>query len=218
MGDKKLGVYWGNDSLYFLECAGTEPVQPFSIPFTGQNTRKQPGDTYAPDGTQMSNNIQEYCSRHRISSMPVYLGLPTKEIIFRSFIIPWMQSNEIKGVVDFESSKYIPFAIEDLVYSYHPIIITQDGVKRIRIIFVAIKKEVLTAYIATFEQAGLTMEFIEPATMSLIRGLTFHNFLPQEQTAAIITKEGMGGKIIIIDKGIPQFVREFYLKSAGGSD
>ncbi|OGW98374.1 MAG: hypothetical protein A2Z81_07940 [Omnitrophica WOR_2 bacterium GWA2_45_18] len=135
-----------------------------------------------------------------------------KDIIFRSFIIPWMQANEVRGVVEFEVSKYIPFSIEELSYSFHSLTTTENNVKRLRIIFVAIKKNTLDKYINAFEQRGLQIDVIEPAALSLIRVLSIKKLIPIDQTIAIIEKNESSGKIIIVDQEIPQFSREFQIK------
>jgi len=124
-----------------------------------------------------------------------------------------MQQHEVKNVVQFEISKYIPFSLEDLSFSFHPITITENGKRIIRIIFVAIKSDTLTNYVRVLRSASLHVNIVEPATSSLIRALSFKNLIPKNQTVALVEKEGVG-RITIIDNNIPQFVREFDLSTA----
>ncbi|MCK4882043.1 MAG: pilus assembly protein PilM, partial [Candidatus Omnitrophica bacterium] len=149
----------------------------------------------------------------------VNLSLPAKDIIFRSFVIPWMEEHEIKSVVEFEASKYIPFSLEKLSFSFHPISFIENGTKRLRIIFVAITSDTLTSYMKILEGASLNITLIEPAPSSLIRALSLKlkSVIPKDKTIAFIEKEDVG-RITIVDEDIPQFVREFHLSTISTND
>ena len=128
-----------------------------------------------------------------------------------------MQPNEVKGVVDFEASKYVPFALDDLSYSFYPMTVTEGKLRRIRIIFVAIKKAVLESYKQILEQAALRVYVVEPATLSLIRIMDAKELLPKEETVALIEMGDEMGNIIVVDNHMPQFVREFQLCVPGAT-
>ena len=163
--------------------------------------------------TSFITAIQDAFRKNHVSSNYINLSLPTKDIIFRSFVIPWMQASEVKGVVDFEAAKYIPFALNELTYAFHHMTITEeDKTKRLRIIFAAIKKDTLATYTNVLKQAGIDIAVMEPAPLSLIRVLTLKQLIPLDKTVAIVEKRDQVGKIIIVNQGIPQFVREFPIK------
>jgi len=50
----------------------------------------------------------------------------------------------------------------------------------------------------------------------MVRALTLKNLLPQDKIIAIIQKEETSGKIYVVEKGIPLFVREFQLRIPSG--
>ena len=214
MADKKdIGVFWDVQNLRFVETLGTAPTQTFSIPYTpAQGGMAQSGGAFVPAEMQLISNIQSAFQERDIGISSIKLSLPPKDIIFRSFVIPWMHPNEIKGVVEFEASKYIPFALEELSFSYHSIQYTHDNTRRIRIIFVAIKKDTLETYSQIFEEANLFVERVEPAPLSIIRVLLFKQIITVEDTFALIEHGEQTGKIVIVDKAVPQFVREFQLR------
>jgi Tfp pilus assembly protein PilN len=125
--------------------------------------------------------------------------------------VPWMQSKEIKSVVEFEATKYIPFSLKELAYSYHAMNITVDGSRRLRIIFIAIKKETLKKYTKLLEESALKIKQIEPSPISLVRTLVKKQLLAENEIIAIIEKMEKSGKIIIVQENTPLFVREFQL-------
>jgi len=210
---KQLGIFWGNDALYFTETEATNPKKLFHISFREENKATIKDGPLSPGGMELIADIQNTLRKEKVTTSTAHLSLPTKDIIFRSFTIPWMQQHEIKSVVEFEVSKYIPFSLEELSFSFHPITITENNTKRLHIIFVAIKNDVLENYTKILEDAALSVNIIEPAASSLIRILSLKGLIPKDQTVALIEKEDVG-RIIVVDGDIPQFVREFHLSTA----
>lgn len=206
---KQLGIFWDNDLLYFAESSSAGSIiKSFTIPFT--KIEENPLDKIHP----IANSIIDAFKDHDISETSVNLSLPTKDIIFRSFVIPWMQSTEIKEVVEFEASKYVPFAMNDLYYSFHSSTFSEEGVRRIRISLVAIKKLTLEKYTNILEEAYVEIDIIEPGPLSLLRVLVNKEFLKEKQSVAIVENSGFSsGKIVIANETIPHFVREFQLKT-----
>ncbi|MBF0384664.1 MAG: pilus assembly protein PilM [Candidatus Omnitrophica bacterium] len=219
----QLGLFWGEEKLNFVEVLSTSPVKAFSVK-TGdhsvQSSGVSSGGKFIPAGVSDEYNLSPIVSNsllhQNITSSSINLSLPAKDIIFRSFILPWMQQSEIKNVVEFEASKYVPFSLDELYYSYHAMTVSISGAKKIRIIFVAIKKETLDKFIKVLLSANLTIDSVEPSPMSMIRALTLKNLLPQDKIVAIIQKENNSGKIYVVEKGIPLFVREFQLRIPAG--
>ena len=207
--NKQLGLFWDENLLYFAESSSAaDIIKSFTVPYT--HLEKNPLDEIHP----IASTIIDVFKEQDISETTVNLSLPAKNIIFRSFVIPWMQTSEIKEVVEFEASKYVPFAMDDLYYSFHSSTFSEEGIRRIRISLVAIKKLTLEKYTNILEQAFVETDIIEPGPLSLLRVFFNKKFVEEKQTIAIVENSGFSsGKIIIANEGIPQFVREFQLKT-----
>lgn len=204
MAEKQsIGVYWDSKEIYFTNSKSFFA----SIPLP----KKKPTANEAPTSRPLTAQIQDLLSKYNIKKPLVNLSIPTEEIIFRSFVIPWMQPNEIENVVTFEASKYIPFPLEELTYSFHPVNISKDNIKRYRVIFVAIKKETVDEYINILKRAEIELQVVEPSAISLIRLLKFNNLMPENRPVALVEQNGLSGKILVIHQLIPHFVREFKL-------
>jgi len=208
---KQLGIFWGSQSFYFVEAEKNVPTKVFRTPFYLTKDIASSGHKESLEGMKLTENIQKAIRDNEILYSHVKLSLPTKNIIFRSFVIPWMQASEIAGVVEFEASKYIPFKMEDLFYQYHAVTITENRRKKIQILFVAIRKDVLDNYCSVFQHSGLQVDAIEPAPISLLRTLTLNKQMPKNQTVAIIETDKTAGRIIVVENDFPRFVREFQL-------
>lgn len=215
MADKKqFGAFWSGDKIYFVESVNVSPKKFFSLPVKSRAIPSSKENvSLGSESMDLTYSIQEALRQHNVSSMTINLALPTKDIIFRSFVIPWMQSAEVRAAVDFEASKYIPFALKDLYYAFHSIMFNDKGTRRLRIVFVAVRKDTLDGYSNILDQSGIPVSIVEPAALSLIRILNFKNLLPPNQTIAIIEKAEDVGRIVVVDQGIPYFIRDFQLKS-----
>lgn len=210
--NKQIGLYWGESRILCVDIISPESTRILSIPIRVNSQTFQEEKSTA-NLKLASQELQSFLKNNRINADEFNLALPTRDIIFRSFVIPWMPANEIKGVVDFEASKYIPFSLEELKYSYHALPTNEGNVKRLRIIFVAIRNDTLETYKQILDDAALSIKSIEPAQISLIRTLTANNVLNDEDVIAIVEQEIDSGKITIVHKKIPLFVREFHVRS-----
>ena len=68
-------------------------------------------DQDIPEGLKLTALIQKALQEHKITTKNINLALPAKDLIFRSFTIPWMQAHEVNNVVEFEAIKYIPIKL-----------------------------------------------------------------------------------------------------------
>ncbi len=207
MDKKQLGLYWGKEAFYFVEAARGQPETNVQVRFDtslGPETGQK-----IPESLRFSALIQKAVRDGQFASKKVNLAVAAKDLIYRSFVIPFMQPAEVKNVVDFEVTKYIPISLEDLVYTFHAVPFTENEQKNLRILFVAVRKNVLEKQINILQQAGLEVENIEPASVSLARLLQKNGQIPHNDCTAILEFEKDGGQIVIVEKDIVQFVREF---------
>ncbi len=212
---KQLGIFFGNNTLSVIEVERQKVLNAFDAPHSLFDQNQQLAGNL-PETIKLTAILQKALRDNHIEATNACLSLPTRDIILRSFSIPWMAASEIRGVVDFESRRYIPFKIDDLIYSFHSSLTAEKSKKRLRILFVAIKKDALEWYRNILDQAGLKTEFAEPSSFSLLRILMFNKKLQLRQKVAIIQAHAKGGTIVILDGGLPQFVRDFsFFTNAG---
>lgn len=213
---KQIGLYWGERSILCVEIIGENQNRILSIPVEFAPD-KIPPQQLAGAANKAGEVLKNFLANNRIQADDFNIALPSKDTIFRTFVIPWMPANEIKGAVDFEAGKYIPFSLEELRYSYHVVQQTEGSVKRLRIIFIAIRNDTLEMYKNILTAAALSIKSIEPAQISLIRTLAMNNAVGTDEVAAIVEQEEAGGKITIVHNRVPLFVREFQVRSPSGT-
>ena len=209
---KQVGLFWGETKILCVDIINEETTRILSIP-VGINSEHVHDENKAELIERAASELESFLKNNRVKADEFNLALPTRDIIFRSFVIPWMPTNEIKGVVDFEASKYIPFSLEELKYAYHAIPSTEGNVKRLRVVFVAIRNDTLNLFLEVLNKASINVKSIEPAQIALIRTLTAKNALPENDVVAIVEQASDSGKITIVHKKVPLFVRDFQIKA-----
>ena len=117
---KKLGVSWGGDGISLVEVHKDTPVASVQLPFSAVSPDFVADSKDLTGGLTLIDTLQKTVRNQNFSTAEVYLSLPSREVIVRWFVIPFIKSSDIQGVVSFEARKYIPFPLEDLVYTYYP--------------------------------------------------------------------------------------------------
>ncbi len=211
---KRLGVHFGNQIFSIVESENQTPAKYFSAPHSLFEPQPSAASKDVPEEIRITALIQKNLREQKILPGDASLAIPAKDIIFRSFVIPWVHASEVKNVVEFEARKYIPFKLEEVAYTFHPVTFNEKAIRKIRVLFVAARNDILYKYCNVLGQAGLKVTFIEPSSLSLVRVLIFKNKLPLDQKIAVVETNQKEGKITIVDHGMPQFIRDFKLSPA----
>ncbi|MFA5260329.1 MAG: pilus assembly protein PilM [Candidatus Omnitrophota bacterium] len=201
-----IGLYWGKNAFCLAEAGrGGTIIHSVFAPFN-EALSQQPSDI--PEGLLFTNVLQKAFSQAPFSQRQVILSIPTQDLIFRSFVVPWMAPNEMKGVVEFEVTKYVPIKVDELVYTFHSIPFEKDKLKSLRVIFVAIRKKTLEKYTEILQHTDIKIANIEPGAVSLFRLLKKQKVIPHDHASAVVLIESSSIHIIMIDNDVVQFVRE----------
>lgn len=202
-----LGIYWGLDAFSIVLTTKFQPAKLVHIPFNTPVGTDQTEEI--PETLKYKALIEQALAKNGVSVKTANLCLPTKDTIFRSFIIPMMRPSEVASVVDFEARKYIPIPLEQLSYTFHSVPAMENQQRKLRVLFVATRKTIITRYARILDQAGLQLQNIEPEPVCMIRVLQHHGLLQGPANNAIISIGRISGKVVIAANGIVEFVREF---------
>ena len=198
-----IGLYWGKNTISLAEAGkGGAFLRSAAAPL---DEGREPD---IPEGILFTNALQKAFTKEPFSQRNIILSLPTKDLIFRSFVIPWMAPDEVKGVVEFEVTKYVPIKVEELVYTFHTIPFEKDKLKSLRVIFVAIRKKALEKYTEVLQHSDIKVASIEPGAVSIFRLLKQQKVIPRDHASAVVLIESNSIHIIMIDNDVVQFVRE----------
>jgi|GEM_PF-5645346 len=205
----QLGLYWGEAQFHIVETLNDQIVNILNVPFENPGP---PEDALTnvpiPTELKLPSILEKALEFRSIKSRTVHLSLPTRDLIFRSFIIPWMAKHEIHSVIEFEITKYIPLKLDELTYTYHATPFSDHNQKSLRILFIAIRKTRLIEMTRTITEAGLELGHIEPAPICLLHLLKRNRLITPKDCSAVVTIEDEGTELMIYQDGTLTFMRK----------
>ena len=214
---KKMGFFCGEEKLTVVELDKNTSVQVISASRGPKSDANSPFSSNLSGEIQITALLQKILQDYRIKDGDFYVSLPMKDVILRSFIIPSVNQGELPNVIKFEAKKYVPFDMQEVSFVYHTIPFVDNQVRRIQVIFFAVRKEVLARYERIFQQAKVKVLSCDPCQVSLAKALLYKKEIKPTDHLAFLYLDKNSGYICFIDEGIPQFIREFQINALGGS-
>lgn len=139
-------------------------------------------------GNEAGEVVKKVLANAKIEEENVNVCVPSFSSLITTIEIPRMPKDEIEKVVQIEAPKYIPVKLDDVVYGWQIIEDSGEGKteepdaqtgeasgiapsKGVKVMIVAIMKEISSQYEEVFAEAGLEIDSLEIDSFSLQRGL-----------------------------------------------
>ncbi|MBI3602491.1 MAG: pilus assembly protein PilM [Candidatus Omnitrophica bacterium] len=212
----RIGIFLSDDKVVVVESDRNKPQKIISAPLA--SSTESPFRSDITDEIQTVALLQKLFRENKISLGPACVSIPLKEVILRSFVIPWMPAYELNNGVYYEAKKYVPFDLKDVDFVYQPVAFAENKQRRWRIILYAVRKQTVEKYDRILKQIGCKPFVYEPSPVSLIKELIARNDLKPDQNIAVVYVQQRHGQIIFYEKGSSYFVREFFLPVPEGND
>lgn len=169
-------------------------------------------DGIITDPPEIAQLLQTVLADNRIKARKVATALPGREVVTRLIPVPAeLPDPELRDMVLYqEAGLYLPFPREEADVDYQKLgfFVDEDGIEKVQVLLVAVRKEVTDTYISTFREADLEIDTIEVTNFALLRAIRdqLRQFSPQE-AIAVIDIEFDTTEISIVVEGVPQFSR-----------
>jgi len=210
---KRIGFFCGEEKITLVKFGKSASLQVVSSPWGSKTNNSSPLSPNLTEEMQITTIFQKMLQDNRITDGSFYVSLPMKEIILRSFVIPFVKQGDVPNVIKFEAKKYLPIDIQDLAFVFYTVPFTENSVKRLQIIFFAVRKESLLRYDRIFQKVNAVVYYCEPCMVSLTKALLFKKEINPADHLAFLVLDKNVGRICFIDQGIPQFIHEFFINS-----
>jgi type IV pilus assembly protein PilM len=163
------------------------------------------------DSGAMADAIRSALAESKLRVKRATTAIPGRAITRVIPVPAELDDQELREMVlNQEASLYLPFPREEADVDYQKLgfFVDEDGIEKVQVLLVAVKKDVTNSYIETFQQAGLALDVLETSSFALIRTIReqLRQFTPQE-AAAIVDIEFESTEISIVVDGIPHFSR-----------
>ncbi|MCM8800256.1 MAG: pilus assembly protein PilM [Candidatus Omnitrophica bacterium] len=210
-----LALYFGKKSIEGVFLKGKRIINSFSIPeekyAAGELEEKVPLEV------KVVALLKEELRRNRIETKKLKLSLSGKDLIIRSFELPPnIPAEELKGAVNFEVRKYLPFKTEELISDFEVKLDKKE--KKNLTLFLGIKRETLSYYFSIIKELNLKLDTIEYAGFSILRIIKLINLKTKGVFAFLYLDMEDEANFVVMEKDFILFSRDIYLSSIAGSD
>ncbi len=114
--------------------------------------------------------LRNLCDKARVTTKRCALSLPNSAVFTSVIDMPKMSDAELENSMKFEAKKYVPLPFDEVSLSWS--LISEDMANNtMKVLLIAVPKQIRDTYIHIFQQAGLDLEIIEIEALALIRAL-----------------------------------------------
>lgn len=114
--------------------------------------------------------LQTLVTKAHAKTKKCAVSLPNSAVFTSVIDLPKMSDKELDAAIQFEAKKYVPLPFSEISLSWT--LITENNVDNtMKVLLIAVPKQIRNIYIKIFQDAGLDLEVIEIEALALIRTL-----------------------------------------------
>ncbi|MEW6075236.1 MAG: pilus assembly protein PilM [Candidatus Omnitrophota bacterium] len=203
----EVGIYFGSKLITVVEAKGRKVAKHIQIP-QSQIVGVGFEEEKVPEEIKLVSVLREALEKNEINQKEAAICVSGKDLIIRTFDMPFLPANELSSAVNFEAKKYIPFKIEDLISDFQS---QADKIgKRNFILFVGVKKETLDKYLSVFNELNIKITSLEYSAFSLLRLLQMAGIKEKGiiSVLGVDLKEDDEANFLVLRNGFPLFSRD----------
>src|SRR4051794_4196843 len=119
--------------------------------------------------------LQQFVSRNDLTGERVAIAVPGQSGLARFIKLPPVERKKIPDIVKYEARQQIPFALEDVVWDYQPLIGSEDEGYAIEteVGLFAMKRDQVARHLKPLEEAAIPVEIIQLAPLSIYNFVCF---------------------------------------------
>ena len=142
----------------------------------------------------------------KIKTGRVRVLIPKNEVMARMVTLPGTTEAELNSMARFEAERHIPFNPERHIVSHH--VLTHLGVQGSQVLLTAVDQPVAKEYLDTCTAAGLTVEQLGVASLSMFNALSaFKDAEIADKVVALVNVGMNSTDFIIASNGVLNFTR-----------
>ncbi len=150
----------------------------------------------------MSNAIAELVAELKVKGSEIRTVVSGQQVFMRFIKLPALDMDDLREQVGYEAQQHIPFPIEEIVYSYQTMGLSEDGEREV--LLVAMKKDVLDELYGQVQASGLRTKSVDCSISSLYNA---YRASYQDTGCAMILDIGAKTTDILFSEGDRFFTR-----------
>ena len=151
---------------------------------------------------EVAEVLEALIKKTKIKEKRAFIAIPDFSTFFTTFSLPPMTESEIPQAVEFEARHHIPIPLSDVTFDWQAIETKEEmkGVKKLKILLVAVPNSVINQYQRIATLAGLKLEGLEAEIFGLVRASIWGK--KNQKTLCLVDIGYTSATISIIDNGI----------------
>ncbi len=150
--------------------------------------------------------LRDALKNHKIKPGRVRVLIPKNEVMARMVTLPGTTEAELNSMARFEAERHIPFNPERHIVSHH--VLSHLGVQGSQVLLTAVDLPVAKEYLDTCTAAGLTVEQLGVASLSMFNAVSaFKDAEIADKVVALVNVGMNSTDFIIASNGILNFTR-----------
>jgi type IV pilus assembly protein PilM len=159
--------------------------------------------------TLVIESIKKVFKESGIKSKNVVTALSGDSVIIRYVKLPFMSEEELRASIPKEAEQYIPLNIDQVVLDFQILgEVQEDGQKKLDVLLVAAKVDVVDQQLAMLKAAGLKSSVIDVDAFALQNAYEANRTEPSEETVALINLGASLTTINILEGNNTRFTRD----------
>ena len=107
------------------------------------------------DQAPVIETIRRLIQENGVKSNKVISAVPGRAVIMKKIQMPMQEENELEANIEFEANSVIPENLENVNLDYQILNVIEGG-KKLEVLLVAVKKEIVNSYTDVIQNAALT--------------------------------------------------------------
>ncbi len=119
--------------------------------------------------------LEQFVSRNDVTSDRVSIAVPGQSGLARFIKLPPVERKKIPDIVKYEARQQIPFALEDVVWDYQPLVGSEDEgyALETEVGLFAMKRDQVARALKPLEEAGIGVDIIQLAPLAIYNFICF---------------------------------------------
>ena len=152
---------------------------------------------------EVAQAIKNLLILNKVKNRNTIASIGVDGVLLRLLNVPFLKPEAIKDIVCKEVSKYIAFSGEELETDFYPLgDVSESGIRKLRVLAVAVKKEIIDSYIKTIKLAGLNVQVIDLNCLAIIRATISRTSTPKDITILVSVENDVAIAFIFKDSQI----------------
>ncbi len=118
-------------------------------------------DNTLMDISAIAEGVRGLIRTVNVTAQQAACSIAGNSVIIRKISFPEMTAEELEEQINWEAEQYIPFDINDVNIDFHILGPDESAPKRMNVILVASKKDIIHDYVTLFDTVGVTLTVLD---------------------------------------------------------